>query len=68
MKRKITIITGLVSFLLFLSSSLLAFNTFKQDTCAVNDFCETAIPIDNVISDEGFVCVEGCTVGATPEF
>ena len=68
MKRKITIITGLVSFLLFLSSSLLAFNTFKQDTCAVNDFCETAIPIDNVIADEGFVCVEGCTVGATPEF
>lgn len=39
-----------------------------QDTCAVNDFCETAIPIDNVIANTGFICVEGCTVGATPEF
>ena len=67
MKRKITLLTALYSPLFFLSSSLLAFTPIPQDTCAVNDFCQTAIPIDNVIADEGFVCVDGCNIDATPE-
>ncbi len=68
MERKINSRIGLLSFLLFFSSSLFAINSISQDTCAVNDFCETAIPIENVIADGGFVCVDGCTIGSTPEF
>ena len=67
MKRKLTLLTILVSPLLFFSSSLLALNTIGQDTCTVNDFCPTAIPIENVIADEDMVCIEGCNLNATPE-
>jgi hypothetical protein len=67
MKSKFTLLTTLISPLLFFSSSLMAFNTVGQDTCAVNDVFETAIPIDNILPDAGFVCIEGCNMGATAE-
>ena len=64
MKRKINLRITLFSLMVIASSSLLA---FTSDTCAVNDICQTAIPILNVAPDEAFVCIEGCNVGATPE-
>ena len=59
--------TLLISPLLFFSSSLLASNTIGQDTCTVNDFCETAILVPGVLSDGPFVCIEGCNLNASPE-
>jgi hypothetical protein len=67
MKRKIDFRMVSCSLLLFISSSLLAFSG-TSDTCTVNDHCETAIAIDNVVADGEFVCIEGCNVNATPEF
>ena len=67
MKRTF-LITLFFSLLIAFYSPLFAYSTFQSDTCVVNDLCEAAITIDNVKPDEGFVCVEGCTVGATPEF
>lgn len=67
MKRKFTLVTIFISPLLFFSSSLLALNSIGQDTCTVNDFCETAIEIQNVSTDSPFVCVEGCNLNASPD-
>jgi len=67
MKQKTIIHTALLSPLLFLSSTLLAFTMSGQDTCTVNDLCETAIDFQNVNSDKPFVCVDGCNMNASPE-
>jgi hypothetical protein len=37
------------------------------DTCTANDVCETAIPVTNVMSDSSYVCIDGCTLEATPD-
>lgn len=37
-----------------------------QDTCAVNDFCSSAIDLP-VFNDQDFYCITGCTDQATPE-
>jgi hypothetical protein len=66
MKRKITFLTTLFSPLLFISS-LFSNHIIQQDTCAINDFCETAIPIDSVFADGDIVCLEGCNLNATSE-
>jgi hypothetical protein len=67
MKRKTTLYSLLLFLLASAPGALQAFTNSLSDTCAVNDIVETAIPIDSVIVLEDFVCVEGCTVGATPE-
>ena len=64
MKQKITLRIAIFSLLLIASSPLLA---FTSDTCTVNDFCQTAIPIENVVPDGEFVCIDGCNLNATPE-
>ena len=66
MKRTF-VFTLFFSLLTFFYSPLFAFTGILTDTCAVNDICETAIPIDNVQPEVGFVCVDGCTIGASPE-
>lgn len=67
MKHKFTLLTTFISPLLLFSSSLLALDTNGQDTCGVNDFCETAILVPGVFSDGPFVCLEGCNLNASPE-
>lgn len=67
MQRKFTLLTTFISPLLLFSSSLLAYNTIGQDTCTVNDNCQTAIQIVGVIADGPMVCIEGCNLNATAE-
>lgn len=35
--------------------------------CFMNDVCEMATPIDPVVSDQAFICVDGCNLFADPE-
>jgi hypothetical protein len=37
------------------------------DTCAINDDCQHAILIPNVLSDQSFVCIGGCNLYASPD-
>lgn len=37
------------------------------DTCLVNDHCSNATVIQNVSSDEPFVCIQGCNEFASPD-
>ncbi|MGB3080218.1 MAG: hypothetical protein WBB31_14125, partial [Saprospiraceae bacterium] len=38
--------------------------TIRLDSCGINDACEKAIVISNVVSDQAFVCFEGCNLNA----
>lgn len=38
--------------------------TIRLDSCGINDACEKAIVISNVVSDQAFVCIEGCNLNA----
>lgn len=38
-----------------------------SDTCLINDHCIDAILIQNVLSDESYVCVDGCNEYASPD-
>ena len=38
-----------------------------SDTCMINDECVNATLIANVISDESFVCVQGCNEYSAPD-
>jgi hypothetical protein len=67
MKRKTTLLSILLSPLLFLSSSLLAFTASGPDTCTVNDDCQQAILINGVVSNQGFICITGCNMYASPD-
>lgn len=37
------------------------------DTCTVNDDCQQAIFVPNIISDHAFVCTQGCNLYASPD-
>jgi hypothetical protein len=50
-----------------LSSFVFAFTTGGPDTCTINDDCQQAILISNIISDSSFVCVDGCNMYASPD-
>lgn len=67
MKQKTTLIKVLHALLIVFSIPLSAFAATGSDTCTVNDICQTAIPIQVVVADQPFVCIEGCNIGATPE-
>jgi hypothetical protein len=59
--------TILLSLLFALPSFLFAFTTGGPDTCTVNDDCQQAILIPNIVSDLGFVCIAGCNMYASPD-
>ncbi len=67
MKRSNPYIPFLFSLLIILLSPLALIAEQLSDTCTVHDICQTAIPIDTVIADGGFVCIDGCNLGAEPE-
>ena len=64
MMRKF-VLTIRILFLLFLPYAGICASL--QDSCTVNDFCNTATEITGIESDSVFVCVEGCFVNTTPE-
>lgn len=57
----------LFSSLFLLPSFLFAFTTGGPDTCTVNDDCQQAILISNIVSDLDFVCIDGCNMYASPD-
>ena len=50
---------------LFISISFL--HAVGSDTCLINDHCSDAIVIQNVLSDESYVCIQGCNEYASPD-
>jgi hypothetical protein len=66
-------VTQLSRFAFFLSFSLINLNytfgseSLLMDSCTVNDDCLTATTISNVISDQSYVCIEGCNLNASPD-
>lgn len=67
MKNKTYLKTILFSPLFLFPSFLLAFTTGGTDTCTVNDDCQGAILISNIVSDLDFVCIDGCNMYASPD-
>jgi|WetSurMetagenome_2_1015567.scaffolds.fasta_scaffold44455_1 hypothetical protein len=64
----IKFISGLLlSLLLFSSANTFGNTAVVQDPCTDNDDCEHAIDIPNVVSGQGYVCVQGCNLFASPE-
>jgi len=67
MNYKTYLKTILLSPLFLLPSFLFAFTIGGPDTCTVNDDCQQAILISNIVSDLDFVCIEGCNMYASPD-
>ena len=67
MKNKTYLKAILFSPLFLLPSFLFAFTTSGPDTCTVNDVCQDAILIPNIVSDLDFVCIDGCNMYASPD-
>lgn len=67
--HKTSLIRGFLTALLLISGIYIciAQGTSRVDTCTVNDICETAISVTDVISDSSYVCLAGCTLGAMPD-
>lgn len=53
---------------IFIFPSFLLGNTLSgPDPCTANDDCSTATVIPNVVSDQSFVCINGCNEFASPD-
>lgn len=54
--------------LFFITHHIARANTaFMVDTCSSNDVCSTAEGIFNVVSDQSYVCIQGCNLNAAPD-
>ncbi len=67
MKSRPYLKTIFISPLFLLPSFLFAFTAGGPDTCIINDDCQQAIVISNIISDTDFVCIDGCNMYASPD-
>ncbi len=67
MKNKTYLKTIFFSPLFLLTTFLNAFTTAGPDTCTINDDCQQAILISNIVSDFDFVCIDGCNMYASPD-
>ena len=53
--------------LVFFSPLLIPGNSLFAQPCLVNDDCVNAILIPNVVSGDGYVCIDGCNLFSSPE-
>ncbi|MEP6795317.1 MAG: hypothetical protein ABJB16_13390, partial [Saprospiraceae bacterium] len=63
MKTSLSVCLKKIFFLIFLilwSDVSFGQRTARVDSCGINDACKKSILIPNVISDQPFVCIEGC--------
>jgi hypothetical protein len=59
--------TVLCSILVFFPTLLWSTVLIGPDTCTINDDCQSAIEIANVMSDQSYVCLAGCNMYASPD-
>lgn len=67
MERKLVQQAILFSSFFLIQVSLFGGPPIVLDTCTTNDDCLSAIAITNVISDQAFVCIDGCNMYASPD-
>ena len=60
--------TLLTSFLSFVLSLLLFYpEKINAQPCIDNDECASAFELPQIVSDAGFVCIDGCNLFASPD-
>src|SRR5688572_1574483 len=59
--------SSLFASIFILPSMLLGNAPMILDTCTSNDDCITALNIPGIVSDQAFVCIDGCNMYASPD-